>query len=137
MVKDYQTLAQSVVKLVGGKENISALTHCMTRLRFVLHSQDRVDVRRLKSVQGVMGVVDNGDKIQVIVGNEVSYAYKEIMAICDLSCSTTTHTPTKKEKLTVKAIGAKMLDALVGTMSPLIPAIIGGRWSSCLLWYCR
>lgn len=126
MANDYRAIAKSVVEHLGGKTNVAALTHCMTRLRFVLHSQDGVDINKLKALKGVMGVVDNGDKVQVIIGNEVSYAYKEVMALCDLSDAVESEAPAKKEKLTAKSIGAKMLDALVGTMSPLIPAIIGG-----------
>lgn len=68
----------------------------MTRLRFVLHSQDGVDISKLKTLKGVMGVVDNGDKVQVIIGNEVSYAYKEVMAICELSSDSEPETPAKK-----------------------------------------
>ncbi|MGF1698296.1 PTS cellobiose/arbutin/salicin transporter subunit IIBC [Vibrio kyushuensis] len=126
MANDYRAIAQSVVKYLGGKDNVSALTHCMTRLRFVVHNSESVDIAKLKAVKGVMGVVDNGDKVQVIIGNEVSYAHDEIMALCSMSSAPTSATPAKKEKLTAKSVGAKMLDALVGTMSPLIPAIIGG-----------
>ncbi|WNJ97147.1 PTS cellobiose/arbutin/salicin transporter subunit IIBC [Vibrio ruber] len=127
MSNNYQTIAQSVVAHVGGKNNVSALTHCMTRLRFVLNDASLVDIAQLKAVKGVMGVVDNGDKIQVIIGNEVAVAYKEVMALIDPDGATHTAPATKKkQKLTAKVIGAKMLDALVGTMSPLIPAIIGG-----------
>lgn len=126
MANDYRAIAKSVVECLGGKQNISALTHCMTRLRFVLHRQDCVDIEQIKTLKGVMGVVDNGDKVQVIIGNEVSYAYQEVMAICELSSSTDADVKKSKEKLTFKSVGAKMLDALVGTMSPLIPAIIGG-----------
>lgn len=125
MANDYRKIARSVVEYLGGKNNVAALTHCMTRLRFVLHGKDGIDISKLKALKGVMGVVDNGDKVQVIIGNEVSYAYKEVMALCDLSQSSEVDTPSEKEKLTAKVIGAKMLDALVGTMSPLIPAIIG------------
>lgn len=127
MSNNYKKIAQSVVANVGGKDNVSALTHCMTRLRFVLNDASLVDIAQLKSTPGVMGVVDNGDKVQVIIGNEVAVAYKEVMARLDINASTpTTTSEQKKQKLTPKVIGAKMLDALVGTMSPLIPAIIGG-----------
>ncbi|MGF1779259.1 PTS cellobiose/arbutin/salicin transporter subunit IIBC [Vibrio nomapromontoriensis] len=126
MANNYRAIAKSVVEHLGGKDNVSALTHCMTRLRFVVHHSESVDIESLKTLKGVMGVVDNGDKVQVIIGNEVSYAYQEIMAICNMASDSGAAVPVKKEKLTAKSVGAKMLDALVGTMSPLIPAIIGG-----------
>lgn len=124
MSKDYRVIAKQVVEQLGGASNVIALTHCMTRLRFVLNSSEKVNVEKLKNINGVMGVVDNGDKVQVIIGNEVSAAYKYVMELCDLG-GNNSHTEITKEKLTAKVIGAKMLDALVGTMSPLIPAIIG------------
>lgn len=124
MSKDYRVIARQVVEQLGGAGNVIALTHCMTRLRFVLNSSEKVNVDKLKSINGVMGVVDNGDKVQVIIGNEVSAAYKYVMELCDLEGGSS-HTEITKEKLTAKVVGAKMLDALVGTMSPLIPAIIG------------
>ncbi len=127
MSKDFRAVARSVVSCLGGADNVVALTHCMTRLRFVLKDEAKIDAVALKKVSGVMGVVHNSDKCQVIIGNNVSYAYKECMNICQLDGqSTTSTTEAVKVKLTPKVIGAKMLDALVGTMSPLIPAIIGG-----------
>ena len=125
MSKDYSTVARSVVEKLGGAGNVVALTHCMTRLRFVLKDEAKVDAAALKGLKGVMGVVHNGDKCQVIIGNNVAYAYKEVMKLCSLD-GQTDDAPAPKVKLTPKVIGAKMLDALVGTMSPLIPAIIGG-----------
>lgn len=123
MAKDYQAIAKQVIEQIGGANNVAALTHCMTRLRFVLHDETSVNIDKLKSINGVMGVVDNGDKVQVIIGNEVSMAYKYVTELCHLTDSS--QVEVKKEKLTPKVIGAKILDALVGTMSPLIPAIIG------------
>ncbi|WEM44996.1 PTS cellobiose/arbutin/salicin transporter subunit IIBC (plasmid) [Photobacterium sp. DA100] len=125
MSKDYSAVARSVVEKLGGANNVVALTHCMTRLRFVLKDEAKIDAAALKGVKGVMGVVHNGDKCQVIIGNNVAYAYQEVMKLCSLD-GAAADTPAPKVKLTPKVIGAKMLDALVGTMSPLIPAIIGG-----------
>lgn len=124
MIKDYQAVAKKIVEQLGGASNVVALTHCMTRLRFVLNDKTIINIEKLKQINGVMGIVDNGDKVQVIIGNEVSAAYKSVMELCNLS-GTSSSIETPKEKLTPKVIGAKILDALVGTMSPLIPAIIG------------
>lgn len=124
MSKDYKSIAKQVVEQLGGADNVIALTHCMTRLRFVLANAEKINIENLKSINGVMGVVDNGDKVQVIIGNEVSAAYNHVMTLCQLG-EGGSEVETPKEKLTAKVIGAKMLDALVGTMSPLIPAIIG------------
>ncbi|GAM66921.1 PTS system [Vibrio sp. JCM 19236] len=126
MSNNFSALANSVVEKMGGASNVIALTHCMTRLRFVTKDEAGIDADALKKIKGVMGVVQNGDKCQVIVGNNVAAAYKEVMKLLNLDGSAADDAPAPKVKLTPKVIGAKMLDALVGTMSPLIPAIIGG-----------
>ena len=127
MSKDFGSLAHSIIDCLGGADNVEALTHCMTRLRFVLKDETTVNAQQLKSISGVMGIVENGDKIQVIIGNNVAHAYKECIKLCNPGQVTATREKqATKTKLTPKVVGAKILDALVGTMSPLIPAIIGG-----------
>ncbi|MDH1086563.1 PTS cellobiose/arbutin/salicin transporter subunit IIBC [Pantoea brenneri] len=122
MPRNYAEVSRAIVDALGGLTNIDALTHCMTRLRFVVKDQTQVDLVRLKAIDGVMGVVHNDSQCQVIIGNNVSQAYQ---AILQLGSPSGASAPVKR-KLTLKGIGAGILDALVGTMSPLIPAIIGG-----------
>lgn len=124
MAKNYAALAQSVVSALGGVENISAVTHCMTRLRFVLKDDTQVDSATLKGISGVMGVVRTDSQCQVIIGNTVSQAFREVVNL--LPNDMQPAAPVGKPKLTLRRIGAGILDALIGTMSPLIPAIIGG-----------
>ncbi|HKS35012.1 MAG TPA: PTS cellobiose/arbutin/salicin transporter subunit IIBC [Enterobacteriaceae bacterium] len=124
MSKNYAALAHGVVSALGGTENIAAVTHCMTRLRFVVKDESQVDTATLKSISGVMGVVRNETQCQVIIGNTVSHAFREVVNL--LPDDMQPAQPASKQKLTLKRIGAGILDALIGTMSPLIPAIIGG-----------
>ncbi|WP_049009871.1 PTS transporter subunit EIIC, partial [Citrobacter koseri] len=124
MSKNYAALARSVVTALGGVDNITAVTHCMTRLRFVLKDDAQVDSATLKTLSGVLGVVRSDNQCQVIIGNTVSQAYREVVSL--LPTDMQPAAPVGKPKLTFKRIGAGILDALIGTMSPLIPAIIGG-----------
>ena len=124
MAKNYAPLANDVVSALGGKENIVAVTHCMTRLRFVLKDESLTDAARLKSISGVLGVVRNDNQCQVIIGNTVSQAYREVVSL--LPANLQPAVAEGPQKLTLRRIGAGILDALIGTMSPLIPAIIGG-----------
>jgi beta-glucoside (arbutin/salicin/cellobiose) PTS system EIICB component len=124
MAKNYAALANDVVSALGGKDNIVAVTHCMTRLRFVLKDETLTDIARLKSMSGVLGVVRNDNQCQVIVGNTVSQAYREVVSL--LPTDLQPALPEGRQKITLRRIGAGILDALIGTMSPLIPAIIGG-----------
>ena len=124
MSKNYAALARSVVTALGGVDNITAVTHCMTRLRFVVKDDSLVDSATLKTLSGVLGVVRSDNQCQVIIGNTVSQAYREVVNL--LPGDMQPAEPVGKPKLTLRRIGAGILDALIGTMSPLIPAIIGG-----------
>ncbi|MFK3764061.1 PTS cellobiose/arbutin/salicin transporter subunit IIBC [Serratia ureilytica] len=119
MPKNYAEISHAIVAALGGTGNIEAVTHCMTRLRFVVKDKARIDTPALKAINGVLGVVHSGEQCQVIIGNEVAKAYQAVLALGMPAAPV-------KRKLTLKGIGAGILDALVGTMSPLIPAIIGG-----------
>ncbi|MCT4715035.1 PTS cellobiose/arbutin/salicin transporter subunit IIBC [Enterobacteriaceae bacterium H18W14] len=125
MSKNYTAVSQSIVDALGGASNIAAVTHCMTRLRFVLNDDSVVDAAKLKAISGVLGVVRNENQCQVIIGNTVSQAYAEVLKL--LPEGAIAEAPVSgKGKITLRRIGAGILDALIGTMSPLIPAIIGG-----------
>lgn len=124
MANKYEAVSRQIVEALGGAENVVAVTHCMTRLRFVLQDDARVDGARLKAISGVLGVVKNDQQCQVIIGNTVSQAYAEVLK--HLPEGAGGRPQAAKGKLTLKRIGADILDALIGTMSPLIPAIIGG-----------
>ena len=124
MAKNYAALATTVVTALGGADNIAAVTHCMTRLRFVVKDETQIDSAMLKSTPGVMGVVRSDSQCQVIIGNTVSQAYAEVVRL--LPADLQPVVDTGPQKLTLRRIGAGILDALIGTMSPLIPAIIGG-----------
>lgn len=124
MAKNYAALARSVIAALGGVDNISAVTHCMTRLRFVIKDDALIDSPTLKTIPGVLGVVRSDNQCQVIIGNTVSQAFQEVVSL--LPGDMQPAQPVGKPKLTLRRIGAGILDALIGTMSPLIPAIIGG-----------
>lgn len=125
MAKNYAAVSQSIVDAIGGTDNVGAVTHCMTRLRFVLNDDSRVDIAKLKAINGVMGVVRSENQCQVIIGNTVSQAYAEVLKLLPEGMQPAVPA-NGKSKITLKRIGAGILDALIGTMSPLIPAIIGG-----------
>ncbi|MEI4943406.1 PTS transporter subunit EIIB, partial [Aeromonas caviae] len=81
MSKNYAALAGTVITALGGADNVVAVTHCMTRLRFVLGDPARVNGPALKAITGVLGVVQADNQCQVIIGNTVSHAYREVLAL--------------------------------------------------------
>ncbi|MFS0658883.1 PTS transporter subunit EIIC [Niallia alba] len=78
---DYSSLAKQLISEVGGKENIRNVTHCMTRLRFVLKDDKVPNTKNVKQIPGVLGVTISGGQYQVIIGTEVSKAYDKVCEI--------------------------------------------------------
>lgn len=126
MPKNYAAVSGDIIEALGGAENIDAVTHCMTRLRFVLKHPAQADVAVLKAIPGVLGVVQSDNQCQVIIGNTVSDAFAEVSKQLPGLTTPATQADPVKGRMTLRRIGAGILDALIGTMSPLIPAIIGG-----------
>ena len=71
----YEQMADDIVRLVGGKENIQSLGHCMTRLRFILKDDKKADAEAIKAVGGVLGVVNAGGQFMVILGQNLLPVY--------------------------------------------------------------
>ena len=126
MAKDYTVISRKIVEQIGGIDNIANVTHCMTRLRFVLKDETLADDEAVKAIDGVMGLVKQGGQYQIIIGNHVGTAYQEVLKLGNFGEQSEIAKGEKKEPLTLKKVGNNILDAIVGTMSPLIPAIIGG-----------
>lgn len=79
-MRKYELLAADIVKLVGGKDNVISLTHCITRLRFRLKDEGKAQDDALKALSGVVTVVKNAGQYQVVIGNAVGDVYDEIVA---------------------------------------------------------
>lgn len=76
MAIDYQKTAKELVKELGGNDNISNVTHCATRLRFILKDESIVNKERVAKIQGVITTVQAGGQFQVVIGNHVKDAYQ-------------------------------------------------------------
>ncbi len=85
MAMDYQKIASEVIEKVGGKDNISSVAHCVTRLRFVLKDEGNADDEAVKSIDGVKGLTKQGGQYQVIIGTSVSKVADEVSKILGMS----------------------------------------------------
>lgn len=95
------TLAEQILRGVGGAENIESLTHCATRLRFQLHDGAKADAAALDALDGVMATVpQSGDRLQIVIGGAVARVYSEIMNLPSMSGG---GTPGPKSDADVKA----------------------------------
>lgn len=81
MAKDYKALALSVVERVGGNDNIVSVTHCITRLRFVLKDSESPVVSEVKKIPGVIDVIIGNGQFQVVIGTDVSDAYDAVLEV--------------------------------------------------------
>lgn len=77
----YENLAKEIVRNVGGKENVSSLTHCITRLRFQLKDEKKANDEFLKKMDGVVTVMKSGGQYQVVIGNHVPDVYADVMSL--------------------------------------------------------
>ena len=123
---DYQKTAEAIVAGVGGKENVSGVTHCVTRLRFRLIDEAKADEAGLKATEGVMGVVKQGGQFQVVIGPEVENVYKEVAPLVgggQGEVPADDEAPAKPQG--IKGWATAALDTLISCFTPLIPAIAG------------
>lgn len=123
---EFNQLAQAILETIGGKENISNMTHCMTRLRFNLKDQSKVEEGKLKATAGVLGVVQSGGQYQIIIGQTVNRVYSVLLDLTGRAQEQEVADTTEvmKEPFTIKGLGNKILDYLAGSLTPLIPVLI-------------
>lgn len=123
----YEVLAKEIIEKVGGASNISAVAHCMTRLRFNLKDDSKVNLETVKAIDGVVGAVNKGGQFQVIIGTHVSKVFDAIQAVGNFDQSSSDEPEEKK------SVASQILDAIAGTFSPIIPAIAGSGMIKALL----
>ncbi|MFD2306666.1 PTS trehalose transporter subunit IIBC [Enterococcus termitis] len=116
---------KNLLTAVGGKENIQSLTHCVTRLRFRLLDESKVDKKAIEALSFQKGQVSQGGQYQVIIGPDVEKVYTEFNQVNQID--------TDRQK-SVKVVNLKkegnIIQRLLGSLSdifiPLLPAIIAG-----------
>lgn len=116
--------ALKIIEGVGGKENISSVTHCMTRLRFVLKDPKLADVKKLENIKIVKGTFTNSGQFQIIMGNNVKNFYQTMTALFNLK------EVSKEESKEYAKKNMNPLERFLSIMAeifvPLLPAVICG-----------
>lgn len=115
----YENFNRQIIDLVGGKDNISAVVHCMTRLRFTLNDRSRAKTEEIKKLDGVIDVVSNDVAYQIIIGTHVAEVHTELISMLGLSGEAPKDAP-KAKKNPLKAA----LDLVSESMTPLLEPII-------------
>lgn len=120
MAFDYAKTAQMVLEEVGGEKNVEGLTHCITRLRFVLKDEKIPKDAQIEKIPGVLRVVRQGGQYQIVIGNEVSNVYRELVKIGKFEETTGAKGDGPKEN-----IFSRLSGFVAGCMTPLLPAMLG------------
>lgn len=120
----YSKESKELLDYVGGVENISAITHCVTRMRFVLKDNTKANKEKIESIKIVKGTFTQAGQFQVIIGNEVSEFYNDFIGISGVS-------EMNKDEVKKASQGnmtwlQKLMANIAEIFSPLIPAIIVG-----------
>lgn len=111
---------QSIIKLVGGNDNINKTWHCMTRLRFDLIDESKVQTEAIKNLPGILGAQHQSEQFQIIIGPQVNEYYELLNA--QLSPTTTSQPDVQKQK---KGLISLFMDTVSGVFGPIVPAIAG------------
>lgn len=120
----YQQDAARLLELVGGKSNIAAVSHCVTRMRFVLNDPAKADVEGIEKMKVVKGTFTQAGQFQVIIGNTVSDFYNDFIAVSGIEgvSKDAVKQAAKQNQNPLQ----KVMTALAEIFAPLIPAIITG-----------
>ncbi|WP_406642632.1 beta-glucoside-specific PTS transporter subunit IIABC [Pectobacterium brasiliense] len=128
---DYQKLGVDILALSGGKQNVSKLTHCATRLRFEFNDSDAVQADAIAKLPGVISVVDRGGQFQVVIGNDVQITYRAILN--EIGEMNGQRTASSKEPQKKGGIFSQIISVISTTFTPVIPAITGAGMIKALL----
>ncbi|QOS79468.1 PTS glucose transporter subunit IIA [Paenibacillus sp. JNUCC31] len=127
---NYKETASQILRGVGGQGNIENVYHCSTRLRFKLKDDAKADKKEIEQINGVIGVVNSGGQFQVIIGNDVSYVYRELPQNGDVSLSS------EKASSKKKFSAGSILEVISAIFQPLVPAVSGAGMLKVLLLLC-
>lgn len=123
-----ENLSKNILENVGGENNISFFTHCITRLRFNVKDKGLVNVDEIKKIEGVIGTQWAGEQLQIIIGQDVLEVYNYICTTSELlnqqQMVDNPNTVAVEKDRSIKGIGKEVLDNVSGCLTPLIPILI-------------
>ena len=120
----YSSEAKELLDLVGGKENIAAVSHCITRMRFVLNDPAKADIKKIEAMNVVKGSFTQSGQFQVIIGNAVADFYNDFIAVSGIEG--VSKDSVKQAAGQNQNVLQRLVSVLAEIFAPLIPAIITG-----------
>lgn len=126
MSMDYVAIAAEIVEKAGGKENITNVAHCMTRLRFTVRDIKRADQDAIKNINGVLGVTYQAGQLQVIMGKNLIPIYDEVLKLGFSDGGSIDENLDQELTQEKKNIGQRILAYVSGSVTPMISSLIAG-----------
>lgn len=114
-----QEAINNIIRLVGGQDNINNVWHCMTRLRFDLVDDNKVDQGAIKALPGVLGAQLQSDQFQIVIGPKVNSWYEQMLTVLGKAPQGETHIKGRKSLVSM------FMDTVSGVFGPIVPAIAG------------
>ena len=120
----FEKEAKDLLKAIGGKENVTAVTHCATRMRFVLGDEKKANVKAIEAIPVVKGTFTNAGQFQVIIGNDVRIFYNDFTAVSGIEgvSKEAAKSAAKSHQNPVQ----RVMTTLAEIFTPIIPALIVG-----------
>ena len=120
----FEQEAKDLLVAIGGKENVTAVTHCATRMRFVLGDDKKADVKTIEAIPAVKGTFTNTGQFQVIIGNDVPIFYNDFTAVSGIEgvSKEAAKSAAKSNQNPIQ----RVMTTLAEIFTPLIPALIVG-----------
>ena len=120
----FEKEARELLQAIGGKENVVAVTHCATRMRFVLGDPSKADVKTIKKISAVKGTFTNAGQFQIIIGNDVPIFYNDFSAVSGIEgvSKEAAKSAAKSNQNPIQ----RVMTMLAEIFTPIIPAIIVG-----------
>lgn len=120
----YQQAVQTLLDEIGGKANIQAVSHCMTRMRFVLVDPKKANEKAIEAIPCVKGTFTQAGQYQVIIGNDVATFYQEFTKYAGIEG--VSRDAVKSAAKTNQNPVQRVVGALGEIFAPIIPALICG-----------
>lgn len=120
----YSEYSKKLLECIGGKENIKSVSHCVTRMRFVLIDESKADVSKIEELKSVKGSFTQAGQFQVIIGNEVDLFYNDFIAVSGVEG--VTKDQVKADAKSNQSFLQRLMTNLAEIFTPIIPAIVVG-----------
>lgn len=130
MSKKYEGLASAIVEKVGGPDNIGAVRHCQTRLRFTLKDTGIADKDSIQSLDGVAQVVESGGMFQVVIGMHVADVFEEVEKLIPNKDGEAAQDKGNKERMSPVNFA---IDFVSSVFQPIVPALSGAGMLKALM----